>query len=67
MLARFGGSIGIMSTVTLELPNPCISRPSLGSRILGVESSVTVSGTCIIRWYNVLGLRVDVLCKLETL
>ena len=56
-----------MSTARPELPYPCISRPSLGSRLLGVESNVTVVVMCIINWFKVLGVRLDVQCKYETL
>ena len=60
-------SHGIMSTARPELPYPCFSGPSLGSRPFRVESNVTVVVTCIIHWFNVLGVRLDVICKLETL
>ena len=52
-----------MSTARLELPYSYISRPSLGSRLFGVESNVRVVVTCIIHRFNVLGVWVDVLCK----
>ena len=39
----FGGSGGIRSTARPELPYPCIiPRPSLGTRLLGGGSNVTV-------------------------
>ena len=61
--AIFCGSGGIMSNARPELPYPCISRPSLGSRLLGVKSNVTVVVTCIIRWFSILGVQLDVLCS----
>ena len=61
--ATFCGSGGIMSTARLELPYSYISRPSLWSRLLGVESNVRVVVECIIHRFNVLGVWVDVLCK----
>ena len=60
--ATFGSRCGIMSTASPDLPYSCISRPSLGSRLLGVKSNVTVVVICIIHWLNVLGVRLDVLC-----
>ena len=59
----FGGSGGIMSTARAELPYPYISRPSLEFRLLRVESNVTVVVTCIILWFKVLDVRLDVICK----
>ena len=58
---------GIMSTAGPELPYSCISRPSLGSSLLGFESNMTVVVACITCWFNILGVRLDVICKLETL
>ena len=52
-----------MSTVVLELPYPCISRRSLGWSLLRVECNVAVVVTCILSWFNVLGIRMDVICK----
>ena len=57
--STFGGSSGIMSTARPEMPYPCISRPSLGLRLLGVESNVMVVVMCIIPWVNVLGVRIN--------
>ena len=37
----FGGSGGIMSTARPELPYPCNSQASLGTRLLGGGSNVT--------------------------
>ena len=61
--ATFCGSGVVISTARSELPYPCISRPSLELRLLGVESNVTVVVTCIIRWFKVLDVRLDVICK----
>ena len=52
-----------MSTARPELPYPCISKPSLVFRLLRVESNVTVVVTCIIRWFKVLDIRLNVICK----
>ena len=56
-----------MSTAILELPNPCISRPCLESRLLRVESNVTVVVTCLLSWFKILVVRLDAICKYKTL
>ena len=63
----FCDSHAIMLTAGPELPYPCFSRPSLGSSLLGLENNVTVVVSCITCWFNILGVRLDVICKLETL
>ena len=57
----------VMSTARPKLPYSCISRQSLASRLLVVESNVMVVVMFMISWFNVLAVRLDVICKLETL
>ena len=52
-----------MSTARPELPYPCIPRPSLEFRLLGVKSNVAVVVTYIRRWFKVLDVRLGVICK----